>query len=212
MIDVLVLAMALTMDTLAVSISLGAKAQGQSRAYLLRLAIYTALYFGVAQGVMPLIGYLLDSVLLGWMAFAAPLIGGAILISLGSIMLYESYKVRLENKKKHGYHGTNIDKSKPAYVKTTPDEATPKAPKVIRHRTMFTLAIGTSIDAMAAGFTLNLLALEAWLVCLIIAMVAALFGWVGVYFGWRSGTWLESKAEVLGGVVLIAMGLRVMLF
>ena len=58
MIDVLVLAMALTMDTLAVSISLGAKAQGQSRAYLLRLAFYTALYFGVAQGVMPLIGYL----------------------------------------------------------------------------------------------------------------------------------------------------------
>ena len=83
---------------------------------------------------------------------------------------------------------------------------------VISHRTMFTLAIATSIDAMAAGFTLNLLALNAWLACLIIAVVTAVFGWLGVYLGRRSGTWLEDKAEVLGGVVLIAIGIKVMFF
>lgn len=65
---------------------------------------------------------------------------------------------------------------------------------------------------MAAGFTLNLLALNAWLSCLIIAVVTAVFGTFGVYLGWYSGTWLEDKAEALGGVVLIAIGMKVMFF
>ena len=59
MIEVILLAIALAMDAFAVSIGLGAKSQKQSPAYMLRLAIYAALYFGLAQGMMPLIGYLL---------------------------------------------------------------------------------------------------------------------------------------------------------
>ena len=55
--------------------------------------------------------------------------------------------------------------------------------KNISHRTMFTLAIATSIDAMAAGFTLNLLALNAWLACVIIAIVTAVFSAIGIYLG-----------------------------
>lgn len=212
MIEVFLLAIALTMDAFAMSISLGAKAQKQSRAYILRLAIYTALYFGTAQGVMPLIGHILDSVLLGWLAAAAPLIGGIILISLGAIMLYESFIVMAReaaSDNKQGDNTTNTHKDIEVHARALKDN---NAPKVIRHRTLLTLAIGTSIDAMAAGFTLNLMALDAWLVCLIIATVTATFGLFGVYLGWRSGTWLESKAEILGGLVLIAMGLKVMIF
>ena len=77
---------------------------------------------------------------------------------------------------------------------------------------MFTLAIATSIDAMAAGFTLNLLALNAWLACLIIAIITAIFSVFGVYLGKKSGTYLEDKAEALGGFVLILIGLKVMFF
>ena len=91
MIEVFLLAIALAMDAFAVSIGLGAKSQKQSSAYVLRLAIYAALYFGIAQGVMPLIGYLLGAVLLGWLATAAPWIGGGILIVLGAKMLYEAF-------------------------------------------------------------------------------------------------------------------------
>lgn len=209
MIDVLLLAMALTMDAFAVAISLGAKAQKQSRVYILRLAIYTALYFGTAQGIMPLIGYILDSVLLGWLAAAAPLIGGLILMSLGAIMLYESFSVMARESANASKQGINTDNTSIVKDKALKDK---QAPKVIRHRTMFTLAIGTSIDAMAAGFTLNLMTLEAWLVCLIIGVITATFALFGVYLGWRSGTWLESKAEILGGLVLIAMGLKVIIF
>ena len=83
MIEVVLLAIALAMDAFAVSIGLGAKSQKQSQQYVRHLAIYAALYFGIAQGVMPLIGYLLGAALLGWLAAAAPWIGGIILIALG---------------------------------------------------------------------------------------------------------------------------------
>ena len=192
MIEVVLLAIALAMDAFAVAIGLGAKFQKQSPAYILRLAVYAALYFGIAQGVMPLIGYLLGAVLLGWLATAAPWIGGGILIILGAKMLYEVFNGEVEAVLEKGFD-ENIQEK-------------------IDHRMMFTLAIATSIDAMAAGFTLNLLALNAWLACLIIAVITALFGLIGVYLGWRSGTWLEDKAETLGGLVLIAIGVKVMLF
>lgn len=84
--------------------------------------------------------------------------------------------------------------------------------KTINHKTMFTLAIATSIDAMAAGFTLNLLSVNAWVACLIIAIVTAVFSYLGVYLGKNSATWLEDKAEALGGIVLIAIGLKIMFF
>ena len=190
MIEVFLLAIALAMDAFAVSIGLGAKSQKKSSAYVLRLAVYAALYFGIAQGVMPLIGYLLGAVLLGWLATAAPWIGGGILIVLGAKMLYEAFNGEIEAVLADSFDGDIQEK--------------------INHRMMFTLAIATSIDAMAAGFTLNLLAVNAWLACFIIAIVTAVFGFFGIYLGKSSGTWLEDKAEMLGGLVLIAIGIKVM--
>jgi putative sporulation protein YtaF len=213
MIEVILLAIALAMDAFAVSIGLGAKAQKYSHQYVRRLAIYAALYFGIAQGVMPLIGYLLGAALLGWLAAAAPWIGGIILIALGGKMLYEVFTAD-ESDADSDELDVNDDAistdDKTGVVASNNHKHTKHGH--INHRTMFTLAIATSIDAMAAGFTLNLLALNAWLACLIIAVVTAVFGWLGVYLGRRSGTWLEEKAEVLGGVVLIAIGIKVMFF
>lgn len=193
MIEVVLLAIApKPMDAFAVSIGLGAKSQKQSSAYMLRLAIYTALYFGITQSVMPLIGYLLGAVLIGWLATAAPWIGGGILIVLGAKMLYEALNGEIETVLADIF-GENMQEK-------------------INHRIMFTLAIATSIDAMAAGFTLNLLALNAWLACLIITIVTAAFGFFGIYSGKSSGAWLEDKAEMLGGAVLITIGIKLMLF
>ena len=208
MVEVILLAIALAMDAFAVSIGLGAKAQKYSHQYVLRLAIYAALYFGIAQGVMPLIGYLLGAAMLGWLAAAAPWIGGIILIALGGKMLYEVFTADEEDAVDSALHtngdAINADSEAMSVVH--------HGHKTVNHRTMFTLAIATSIDAMAAGFTLNLLELNAWLACLIIAVVTAIFGLFGVYLGWRSGTWLEDKAEALGGLVLILIGLKVMFF
>ncbi|MGM8939720.1 manganese efflux pump MntP [Psychrobacter glaciei] len=208
MIEVVLLAVALAMDAFAVAIGLGAKSQKQSKQYLLRLAVYAGLYFGIAQGIMPLIGYLLGAALLGWLAAAAPWIGGIILIGLGGKMLYEVFTGDGEDAVDSALHLKAHD------IDTAGDEVAVihTGNNHINHRTMLTLAIATSIDAMAAGFTLNLLALNAWLACLIIAVVTAVFGLFGVYLGWRSGTWLEDKAESLGGLVLILIGVKIMFF
>ena len=203
MIEVILLAIALAMDAFAVAIGLGAKSPKQTQSYVLHLAFISALYFGIAQGVMPLIGYLLGAALLGWLASAAPWIGGFILIALGGKMLYDALKPDGQKAVEDAQSLANSDSS------YNNDK---QISRIINHRTMFTLAIATSIDAMAAGFTLNLLSINAWLACLIIALITAGFSWFGVYLGKRSGTWLEDKAEMLGGVVLIAIGFKVMLF
>ena len=67
-------------------------------------------------------------------------------------------------------------------------------------------------DAMAAGFTLTLLEINPFIACAIIGVTTFLFSWVGVFVGTKSGVWLKSKAELLGGVILIVIGLRILLF
>lgn len=205
MIEILLLAIALAMDAFAVSIGLGAKQasataltaknldsavdQPDTTQSALGLAVMAALYFGIAQGVMPLIGYLLGSAVLGWLASAAPWIGCIILVALGGKMLYEAFGEEEAL--------TEVDKAGQAFT--------------VKHKMMTSLAIATSIDAMAAGFTLNLLSVNAGLACVIIAVVTAIFSFGGVYLGRQSGTWLEDKAEILGGVVLIAIGIKMVL-
>lgn len=204
MIAVILLAVALAMDAFAVAIGLGAQTQKQSPHYTLRLASYAALYFGTAQGIMPLIGYWLGMALLSGLTTAAPWIGGSILIILGGKMLYEVFLIDDKGRADDNENTMRADAQTSAQVFDSY--------KTINHKTMFTLAIATSIDAMAAGFTLNLLSVNAWLACLLIALITAAFSWLGVYLGNRSATWLEDKAEALGGIVLITIGLKVMFF
>ena len=74
------------------------------------------------------------------------------------------------------------------------------------------LAIATSIDAMAAGFTLTLLEVNPFIACAIIGIATFIFSYAGVFIGVKSGTWLESKAELLGGIILILIGFKMLLF
>jgi len=176
--DVLLLAVALSMDAFAVSIGLGSKQKSSPTA----LALLAAAYFGLFQGLMPLIGYLGGQGILGWVETFAPWIAFLLLAFIGGKMIYESFAENIEE-----------------------DIAQ------ITHRVMLILAIATSIDAMAAGFALTLLEVSALVACLIIGLVTFVLSSIGVYIGKRSGTWLESKAELLGGVVLILIGIKIVL-
>jgi len=178
MIEVLILAVALSMDAFAVSIGLGAKHNSKT----ISLGLMSAVYFGLFQGVMPLIGYLGGKGVLGWIESYAPWIAFLLLLLIGSKMLYESFSEGIEE---------DIAK--------------------ITHRVMLILAIATSIDAMAAGFTLTILDVNPFVACFIIGIITFFFSWLGVLIGSKSGTWLESKAEFLGGVTLILIGVKVLL-
>jgi putative Mn2+ efflux pump MntP len=178
MLEVIFLALALSMDAFAVAIGIGVKNGTFEKA----LAIKVALFFGVFQGLMPLFGHL-ASVGIGsyiteydhWIAF---LLLGAI----GGKMIYESF-------------GEN-----------TEDEFT-----VFTNKVLLILAVATSIDAMAAGFTLGLLEINPFISMILIGVVTYLFSFLGVYIGTKGGSFLESKAELLGGIVLVGIGIKILL-
>jgi putative Mn2+ efflux pump MntP len=176
--EVILLAVALSMDAFAVSIGLGSK----HRKTTISLALMSGFYFGVFQALMPLIGYLGGKGVLGWVEAYAPWIAFLLLSLIGGKMIYESLSEGIEE-----------DISN------------------ITHRVMLILAIATSIDAMAAGFALTLLDVGPLVACLVIGVTTFVFSYAGVFIGTKSGTWLESKAELFGGVVLILIGLKMLL-
>jgi len=178
MIEVFLLAFALSMDAFAVSIGIGVK----NKYFDIFLAFKVAIFFGFFQGLMPLFGYL-SNIGLGstiesidhWVAF--------ILLSiLGGKMLYESFNENIEE-----------------------DIAQ------ITNKLLLYLAIATSIDAMAAGFTLNLLKLDPYISMIIIGIITYIFSFIGVYIGSKGGGFLEEKSEKIGGVILIGIGFKILI-
>jgi putative Mn2+ efflux pump MntP len=175
MFEVIVLAVALSMDAFAVSIGLGSK--GNTRG----LGLKAGMFFGIFQALMPFIGYLGGKGVLGWVDAYAHWIAFGLLVLVGAKMIYEGLHEGIE------------------------DDIT-----AITNKMMLLLAIATSIDAMAAGFSLTLLDINAYLACLIIGVTTFAFSWAGVQIGKKSGTWLESKAEIFGGMVLILIGIKML--
>lgn len=178
MTELLVLAIALSMDAFAVALGLGSKHPRNTA----RLALQTGLYFGIFQGAMPVVGYLaglgLASVITAidhWVAFG-------LLVAIGGKMLYESAGEPIED---------DICQ--------------------LSQRVLLTLAIATSIDAMVAGFTLTLMSPPLWVSVITIAIVTFGFSYAGVFLGARGGARYEKKAEILGGVVLILIGLKILI-
>lgn len=177
MIEVIILAFALSMDAFAVSIGLGSKDNSRT------LPLKAGLFFGTFQALMPFVGYLGGRGILGWVDAYAHWIAFGLLALIGVKMIYEGLQEGIEED-----------------VKT------------ITHKMMLILAIATSIDAMAAGFSLTLLNINAYISCLIIGITTFAFSWAGVFIGRSSGTWLESRAEIFGGVVLILIGIKLLVF
>ncbi|KGJ87426.1 manganese efflux pump MntP family protein [Colwellia psychrerythraea] len=177
MIEVFILAIALSMDAFAVSIGLGATKQHSKIA---PFALIVALYFGIFQGIMPILGYLGGKGVLSWIESYTSLIAFVLLALIGAKMIFDSFSEGIEE-----------DISK------------------VTHRVLLTLAIATSIDAMAAGFSLTLLPVNPFIACLIISIITFCFSWLGVLVGEKSGTWLESKAEFVGGITLIFMAIKI---
>lgn len=178
MIEVIFLALALSMDAFAVSIGIGVK----TKKFDIYLAFKVALFFGVFQALMPFFGYL-ASVGVGsfiqsidhWIAFI-------LLALIGAKMFYESFQ---EN---------------------TEDEISQVTNKIL-----LVLAIATSIDAMAAGFTLTLMDLNPFISMTLIGVITFIFSFLGVFLGTKGGSFLEDKAEKIGGIVLIGIGLKILI-
>ncbi len=174
----LILAVALAMDSVAVSIAIGSKYKD----LLVSKALFAAAVFGFFQGAMPIAGYFIGISFAEYVQAYDHWIAFILLVGLGGKMLYEAYKNEFD------------------------DEVTDLSTK-----TLITLAIATSIDAMAIGVTFAFLQTDIYTAAGVIALVTFVLCIIAVYIGKKLGSLLESKAEMLGGVILIGLGTKILL-
>ncbi len=146
-------------------------------------ALITGVWFGGFQALMPLLGYLLGISFTELVSSVDHWIAFALLGFIGFGMIKSALK-------------KDDDLS---------------APSDFSFRTMLTMAIATSIDALAVGVTLAFLKVNIYFAILFIGVVTGVFSAIGVYIGNSFGTLYKSKAELAGGIILIAMGVKILL-
>ncbi len=180
--SLLALAAALAMDAFAVALTAGALLQPVTVRHCFRLGFH----FGLFQGLMPVIGWLAGLGVLSRLAAWDHWIAFGLLAAVGLHMIREALTGQEEDGRRAG--------------------ADPS-----RGWTLVMLSVATSIDALAAGMSLALLGIAVWVPALVIGLVTAAFTWCGVLLGGRIGAAWGRRAEVGGGLVLLAIGLKILL-
>lgn len=145
-------------------------------------AIIIGIYFGMFQGFMPLIGYFLGSTFVDLVTSIDHWIAFVLLGFIGINMIKEAFDDESENMS---------DK--------------------VDFKTMFILAIATSIDALAIGITFAFLDVNIVFAVFAIAIITFLISIIGVRFGNVFGDKYEKKAEFIGGIILILLGIKILL-
>ena len=148
----------------------------------LKVAVILGLFFGGFQAGMPVIGWALGSQFMGIISPIDHWIAFALLAILGINMLREARSGDTE-----------------------------EASASLGFRVMFAMAVATSIDALAVGITFAFLEVDILPAVCCIALTTFLLSSLGVKFGSLCGTRMQSKAEALGGVILILLGLKILL-
>ncbi len=149
--------------------------------FKVRHALRMALFFGGFQAVMPVIGFLAGLGLVDYIAPYDHWVAFALLFFVGGKMIYESFQI----------------------------EATEKDRNPANLPVLLILSLATSIDALAVGITLSLLQAPVALAVTIIGLVTFGLSYGGVYLGKRFGHFFESKIEIVGGLILIAIGIKI---
>lgn len=176
--DLVVLAFALAMDAVAVSLAEGL----QLRRPRWRDALLMAGMFGLFQALMPVLGWVLAFWFADAVSAATPWIAFGLLSVIGAKMLWESFG----------------DHDEDAVSQVTVRSVTP-------------LAIATSIDAAAVGVTFGVLEVDVAPAVVLIGVVTFVLSLAAVFIGSRVGERLGRGATLLGGLILILIGLRILL-
>lgn len=179
--DLLVLSISLALDCFAVSCTAGVS-QPQLK---LRQVLLFAFSFGFFQAMMPLIGWFLGETLVSYISRFAPWVAFFILLFIGGKMIFEGIRNKEDS--------SNFD--------------------ITRLRNVLLLSVATSIDALAVGFGFAMMrdVSIGWAI-LNIGVVSFLMSLLGYGLTSRLSTRVKANiAEIVGGVVLIAIGLKILL-
>ena len=148
-----------------------------------KMALTCGLWFGLFQALMPLIGYFLGSQFEQYITAVDHWIAFSLLFLIGANMIREA----LSRKE---------------------DEPSDSS---LGFKTMLLLAIATSIDALAVGISFACIQVKIWSSILIIGITTLVFSIAGVKIGNVFGSKFEKSAGIVGGIILILIGLKILL-
>lgn len=174
-ITVLLISLALAMDSFSVSTIAGTSL----KTIKYQQAILIASYFGFFQFFMTYLGWYGGSVFSKTMNGADHWIAFGLLAIIGGRMILESFK----------------DQEERIFV--------------LNHKVLFILAIATSIDALGVGISYSLLDEPILFISIVIGITAFVLSYVGVYLGKSLQKLLKNKMELIGGIVLIGIGIKI---
>lgn len=183
LLELLIIAIGLSMDAFAVSIGKGLSVTKIKLSHALKVGIW----FGGFQALMPLIGYLLGNTFADIVSAYDHWVAFVLLALIGGNMIKEAFEKDDEcdcNKKEKNCFG---------FV------------------TMLTLAVATSIDALAIGVTFAFFKVAIIPAIITIGITTFLFSVAGLKIGHIFGCKYKSHAELFGGVILILIGLKILL-
>lgn len=203
LLSIILIGIGLAMDCFAVSTTKGVicganHTQSASRLRLWRGPLLMAFFFGFFQGGMPLIGYYAGTLFASFFSRFAPWIALALLGFIGGKMIWESLH---EEKEESTMENESQDERK--LSRRHEDE--------FRLGTIIMLAIATSIDALATGVIFIPCPEVVWLGVGIIALTSLIFSIVGYTIGITLGKRFHLNVELLGGIILILIGLKIFL-
>lgn len=153
------------------------------RCFRIKHALRIALFFGGFQAVMPILGWLAGLTLKEVISRFDHWIAFGLLVIIGVKMIIESFGLNDENEK-----CDTIDIG-----------------------TLLLLAIATSIDALAVGVTFAFLDMAILTPILIIGIVTFGLSLAGVFIGDKLGHFFEKRIEIIGGLILIGIGIKIVL-
>jgi putative Mn2+ efflux pump MntP len=180
-ITLLLIAISLSFDSFAVSVCSGL---ALCRKHLhVKDALKIALTLAVFQGSLTFFGWLLGSTFKQLIENADHWIAFGLLLFLGGRMILEG-RVPINDRK----------------VKNP-----------TKWKVLLPMALATSIDAFAVGISFSFFWDNLWVPGFTIAIVTLLISLSGIYMGRKAGKWLATKAEILGGVILILIGVKILL-
>ena len=176
--EIIVIGIGLAMDAFAVSVCKGLAMKKLD----CKKAIIIAVYFGIFQTLMPVLGYFLGSTFSSFVQQVDHWIAFILLVLIGGNM-----------------------------IKDSTDDEEEKRNDRVDVKTMVLLAIATSIDALAVGVTFAFFAVNLLLSILIIGIITFTLSVLGVVIGNKFGDKFQNRAELAGGIILIVIGLKILL-
>jgi putative Mn2+ efflux pump MntP len=180
LIEIILIAIGLSMDAFAVSITLGLSVDKPKPPGI----IIPGLYFGFFQALMPTIGYFLGYYFANKIQFLDHWIAFVLLALIGGKMVKDSFS---KDEKEDGTNEYSF-----GFVK------------------MLLLALATSIDALAIGVTYAFFEVNILMAVLITGVITFFISTGGVIIGNVFGSKFKSKAEFMGGAVLIILGIKIL--